>query len=348
MSFSKQLIKWYEIHKRDLPWRTTQEAYHIWLSEVILQQTRVNQGLPYYEKFVEAFPTVTDLAAAPQEKVLKLWQGLGYYSRARNLHFAAQQIVEMGGVFPGSYRKLLDLKGVGDYTAAAIASFAFKEAVPVVDGNVYRVLSRIYGISTPINEAAGVKEFKELAIQLLDKKSPHIYNQAIMELGALQCVPKNPDCAVCPFNNNCIAFNDNRIQELPVKIKKIKIKNLHHHYLVIQTPDGNTILQERPQTGIWAGLYEFPFIESDGALLSIELREQLERQEWWSGLRFRESVYNQEPVIHKLSHRRVHAYFWIIEVDEELEKGISIKEAFKKPLHILMHRFMSSFWNSYL
>jgi len=295
MSFSKQLIKWYELHKRALPWRETQDPYRIWLSEVILQQTRVNQGLPYFKRFVESFPTVQDLAAAHQEDILKLWQGLGYYSRARNLHVAAQQVVEMNGIFPNSYKKLLDLKGVGDYTAAAIASFAFKEAVPVVDGNVYRVLSRIYGVNTPINETAGIKEFKELATKLLDKKTPDIYNQAIMEFGALQCVPKKPDCTICLFQSQCIAFKDDRIEELPVKIKKTKIKNLYHHYIVIQTPDNKTVLQERSQTGIWAGLYEFPFIESDGALSSL-----------------------------------------------------SIPDAFQKPLHILMHRFMNSFWNSYL
>ncbi|WP_438962684.1 A/G-specific adenine glycosylase [Nonlabens sp.] len=348
MNFSKQLIKWYELHKRDLPWRATQDPYRIWLSEVILQQTRVNQGLPYYERFVKTFPTVHDLAGAPQEEVLKLWQGLGYYSRARNLHKAAQQVVELGGIFPDSYKKLLDLKGVGDYTAAAIASFAFKEVVPVVDGNVYRVLSRIYGISTPINETSGIKEFKLLAVKLLDQQEPHTYNQAIMEFGALQCVPKNPDCTACPFQQDCVAFSDHRIEELPVKIKKTKVKNLHHHYIVLQTPLGKTVLQERPQTGIWAGLYEFPFIQSDGALLAVELRELLEQQEWWSGVRFRESVYNQDPIIHKLSHRKVHAYFWIVEVDVELENSISITDAFKKPLHILMDRFMSSFWNSYL
>lgn len=348
MSFSKRLIKWYEIHKRSLPWRDTEQPYHIWLSEIILQQTRVNQGLPYYERFIETFPTVHDLARAPQEEVLKLWQGLGYYSRARNLHKAAQQVVEMGGIFPDSYKKLLDLKGVGDYTAAAIASFAFKEIVPVVDGNVYRVLSRIYGIATPINETAGVKEFKRLATKLMDQEQPHIYNQAVMEFGALQCVPKNPDCTVCPFQQDCVAFKDQRIAELPVKIKKTKAKNLHHHYIVIQTPQDQTVLQERPQTGIWAGLYEFPFVESDGALLSLEFRKLLEEQQWWNGVRFRESVYNQDPIIHKLSHRKVHAYFWIVEVDEELENSISITDAFKKPLHILMHRFMSSFWNSYL
>ncbi|GAL73754.1 A/G-specific adenine glycosylase [Nonlabens ulvanivorans] len=348
MSFHQLLIKWYEIHKRDLPWRATQDPYRIWLSEVILQQTRVNQGLPYYENFVNTYPTVYQLAAAPQENVLKLWQGLGYYSRARNLHMAAQQVVDMGGLFPDSYKELLKLKGVGDYTAAAIASFAYKEVVPVVDGNVYRVLSRIYGISTPINESAGIKEFKKLASQLIDHNQPDVYNQAIMEFGALQCLPRNPDCGTCPFSDDCIALSDNRIDELPVKIKKAKVKKLHHHYIVLQTPQDNTMLQERPQSGIWAGLFEFPFIESDGALLSVEFRDKLQQQEWWSGFRFRESVYNHDPIIHKLSHRKIHAYFWIVEIDQEIENGITIQQAFQKPLHILMHRFMSSFWNSYL
>jgi len=276
MSFSKRLINWYHIHKRDLPWRNTTDPFHIWLSEVILQQTRVQQGLPYYNRFIKAFPGVEDLASAPQEKVLKLWQGLGYYSRARNLHTAAQQVAA-AGAFPDNYKDLLKLKGVGEYTAAAIASFAYHEPVAVVDGNVYRVLARIYGISLPINETAGIKEFKKLANQLLDTQYPAAHNQAIMELGALQCVPKNPDCAVCPFQSDCVAFNDSRIAELPVKLS-----------------------------------------------------------------------YNQEPIIHKLSHRKIHAYFWILEMDLKNEAVTTIQEAYKKPLPILIHRFMSSHWNSYL
>lgn len=356
MDFSNRLVNWYHIHKRDLPWRETIDPYYIWLSEVILQQTRVQQGLPYYQRFVEAFPTVKDLALAPQEDVLKLWQGLGYYSRARNLHKAAQQVVT-SGEFPDNFKDLLELKGVGEYTAAAIASFAFNEAVAVVDGNVYRVLSRIYGIATPINESAGIKEFKKLANQLLDPKNAAAHNQAIMELGALQCVPKNPNCSVCPFQTDCVAFNDSRIDELPVKIKKTKVKNLFHHYIVLDTPDHKTVMQQRPQSGIWAGLFEFPYLESNGPILLDELL-QLDGMRELMELRFRESgittttlpitIYNPEPIIHKLSHRKIHAYFWVLRLDQDVEEAISIQDAFQKPLPILIHRFMSSYWNSYL
>jgi A/G-specific adenine glycosylase len=344
MNFSQRLIQWYQIHQRSLPWRETQDPYRIWLSEIILQQTGVNQGLPYYEKFVNAFPTVTDLAQANQEEVLKLWQGLGYYSRARNLHYAAQQVVEQGGIFPKNYKNLLDLKGVGDYTAAAIASFAYHEAVPVVDGNVYRVLARVYGIATPINTTAGVKEFKSLATQLLDKKNPASHNQAIMEFGALQCVPKNPDCLSCVFNDTCIAYKDQRVDELPVKLSKTKVKNLFFHYLVTQTPSGKTILQQRDTDGIWAGLYEFPFIESNGAMMPFEITNHERFLELYGGLRFRESNYNQDPIIHKLSHRKIHAYFWVVTVDTEMAAAVPIQEAFKKPVPVLIDRFMKNYW----
>lgn len=344
MNFFNKLIYWYNIHKRNLPWRQTRDPYRIWLSEVILQQTLVNQGLPYYLRFVESFPDVASLATAPQEEVLKLWQGLGYYSRARNLQTAAQQILVMEGKFPDSFVELLKLKGVGEYTAAAIASFAFDEPVAVVDGNVYRVLSRIFGISLPINSTGGIKEFKKLANDLIDQQNPATYNQAIMEFGALQCVPKNPDCAVCPFQLDCMAYRENRIEELPVKIKKTKVTSLFYHYLVTITPSGKTILQERPQTGIWAGLYEFPFVTSKGALLPHELTEAPEFKEVFEGVRFRESVYNQEPILHKLTHRKIHAYFWIIQTAIEVDGAVSVEQARAKPLHVLIERFMTEFW----
>jgi len=344
MDFSNKLIYWYHSNKRDLPWRETRDPYFIWLSEIILQQTRVNQGLPYYSRFVERFPSVEKLAAVPQEEVLKLWQGLGYYSRARNLQAAAQQIVDKGTGFPKTFEDLLELKGVGEYTAAAIASFAYNEPVAVVDGNVYRVLSRIYGISLPINSTEGVQEFKKLANQLIDPKKPALHNQAVMEFGALQCVPKNPDCSVCPFQMDCVAFKEGRIAELPVKIKKTKVLSLHHHYLVAITPSGKTIVEERPQTGIWAGLYEFPFVESKGALLPQELTESLDFLKVFEGVRFRESAYNQQPILHKLSHRKVHAYFWIIHTEAEVKGAIDVGEAKSKPLHVLMERFMMEFW----
>jgi A/G-specific adenine glycosylase len=346
MNFSHRLIEWYNTHKRVLPWRATQDPYAIWLSEIILQQTRVNQGLPYYLKFIKAFPTVNHLAHSSQEKVLKLWQGLGYYSRARNLHAAAQQVVEQGSFFPDSYKKLLDLKGVGDYTASAIASFAYNEAVPVVDGNVYRVLSRIYGVSTPINSTPGIKEFKELATQLLNKEDPATHNQAIMEFGALHCVPKNPDCSTCVFNDVCVAREQNRVTELPVKLSKTKVKNLFYHYLVVQTPAGHTLLRQRNNDSIWAGLYEFPYVESQGAMMPFELISDPVFEELFGELRFRESNYNQQPIIHKLSHRKIHAYFWIVTLEEELNDGISILEAFKKPVPVLIDRFMKNYWQA--
>ena len=225
MQFSSQIISWYLEFKRDLPWRNTTNPYNIWLSEIILQQTQVKQGLPYYEKFITHFPTVESLANADEEQVLKLWQGLGYYSRARNLHFAAKQIAESGS-FPTNYKAILELKGVGEYTAAAIASFAYKLPHAVVDGNVFRLLSRVYGVDIAINSTEGKKYFSKLANTLLDTKRPDTHNQAIMEFGAMMCKPKNPNCEQCPLSNECIAFNSNSIEAFPVKIKKNESKVL--------------------------------------------------------------------------------------------------------------------------
>jgi A/G-specific adenine glycosylase len=235
MNFSNKLVSWYQVNKRDLPWRNTANAYYIWLSEIILQQTRVAQGMPYYLSFVKAYPKIEDLANAPEDEVLKMWQGLGYYSRARNLHFTAKDIAaNYGGKFPNDYQKILKLKGVGTYTAAAITSFAFDLPYAVVDGNVVRALSRIFGINTPFDTTIGKKQFKELTQELLIKENPSVYNQAIMEFGAMQCKPKSPDCSVCPMRDFCEAYNNNTIAELPVKSKKIKVKNRFLHFLMIE------------------------------------------------------------------------------------------------------------------
>jgi A/G-specific adenine glycosylase len=263
-SFSNYLIFWYLQNKRDLPWRNETHPYPIWLSEIMLQQTRVAQGLPYYLKFIEAFPTVFDLARASEEQVLKLWQGLGYYSRARNLHATAREIAfEHNGNFPDSYDGLLKLKGVGDYTASAIASICYNEPTAVVDGNVYRVLSRVFGIDTAVNSSTGVKEFKLLAQELIDVEQPGTYNQAIMEFGARYCVPQNPDCANCIFSDRCEAFRKRQVDMLPVKIRKQKIKERHFNYLVLLSEEEQaTILRRRNKKGIWQSLYEFPLIET--------------------------------------------------------------------------------------
>jgi A/G-specific adenine glycosylase len=259
--FSKILLKWNrEKNSRQMPWKGEKDPYKIWLSEIILQQTRVEQGLDYYTRFVKTFPDVHRLAKAPEEKVFKLWEGLGYYSRCRNLIASARIISqERKGVFPGTYEEIKELKGVGPYTAAAISSFAFNEPHAVVDGNVFRVLARVYGIFTPIDSTAGKKEFTALANQLLDKKQAGLYNQAIMDFGAVICKPA-PLCDQCPFNKTCFAFLKNEIKELPVKEKKTSIKKRWFYYLVLQHNDETAIIQ-RTAKDIWQQLYEFPLME---------------------------------------------------------------------------------------
>ena len=256
MNFAATLLQWFKNNGRSLPWRETKDAYAIWLSEVILQQTRIVQGMSYWERFMAQWPTVNDLAAATENEVLKAWQGLGYYSRARNLHTAAQQVMELGG-FPQTFKELKTLKGVGDYTAAAIASIAFGEPVAVVDGNVYRVLSRYYGIDTPIDSTEGKKGFQALAQSLLPINEPADYNEAIMDFGATQCTPNSPHCSACPLCETCVAFREQRINELPVKSKKVKQRERHFTYLCIEY-EGKIAIHQRGAGDIWQGLWEFP------------------------------------------------------------------------------------------
>lgn len=261
--FSDNLLEWYNKMGRDLPWRRTKNPYKIWLSEVILQQTRVAQGLPYYKKFIEKYPNVHELAHASEQEVLRLWQGLGYYSRARNLHTCAKHIVEhYEGAFPGTYQELLRLKGVGTYTAAAIASFSFNEVVPVVDGNVMRVLSRIFGMYDDISSSPTKKVFFRKAQYLIDPNHPAEFNQAIMDFGAMQCTPKKPDCLFCPFREHCYAFLHQMQNELPVKSKKTNQRKRFLQYFVIEY-DNQLLMKKRDNKGIWAGLYEFYLLESD-------------------------------------------------------------------------------------
>jgi A/G-specific adenine glycosylase len=262
MDFSAELVKWYDENKRDLPWRHTTNAYIIWLSEVILQQTRVEQGLPYFNRFVEAYPTLSDFAAADETEVLRLWQGLGYYSRGRNMLKTARIVQqEYGGKFPTKYDELLKLTGIGEYTAAAIASFAANEARAVVDGNVNRVIARYFGISEPINSTTGKKIFQTTANDLLNKKNPALHNQAMMEFGAMLCKPKNPACGICPVRTGCYAFTHNATTALPVKINKVKIKQRYFNYFLIT--DGDTILMnKRTENDIWANMYDLPMIET--------------------------------------------------------------------------------------
>ncbi|CAM4075778.1 A/G-specific adenine glycosylase [Flavobacterium antarcticum] len=341
MIFSKQLIKWYLQHKRNLPWRETQNPYLIWLSEIMLQQTRVAQGLPFYEAFVSAFPTVFDLANASEEQVLKLWQGLGYYSRARNLHYTAKFVAnDLKGKFPNNYKQLLELKGVGDYTAAAIASFSFDEVVPVVDGNVFRVLSRVFQVETDISNASAKKEFQELALELMPKNNPAVFNQAIMEFGALQCVPKNPNCEICIFNDSCLALRNNKITALPVKTKKTKVTNRYLNYLIFEDEVKNTLIQKRSAKGIWHNLYEFPLIETANDV-GLEEIIQLSSEEF-SDKYAVISIENLSsvPVKHKLSHQNLSIQFWKISIKDLLDSGLPFSEVKKRPFPIVIYNFI--------
>ena len=343
MTLTKTLTHWYSINKRSMPWRMTKDPYKIWLSEVILQQTQIKQGLPYYEAFVTTFPTVFHLAKASEEQVLKLWQGLGYYSRARNLHASAKHIAnDLNGNFPDTYEGLLKLKGVGDYTASAIGSICFDLPTAVVDGNVYRVLSRYYGVQTPINSTQGIKEFKGIAQKLIDKKNPGDYNQAIMEFGAIQCKPSNPDCSVCPLQSGCKAFKKQMINMLPVKLKKNKIKKKYFNFIVIVSEDGKTQLQKRRDKGIWQNLYQFPLIESDKPLSIEVLKKHKDFKELTDN--FSEvKLYNKEEIIHKLSHQHLYTKFWIINTKKLKGNAISVSGIKKYPVPILISNFIEAF-----
>ena len=341
MNFSNVLIYWYLQNKRDLPWRNTTNPYHIWMSEIILQQTRVDQGLTYYLKFVESFPTVFDLANAQEKEVLKLWQGLGYYSRARNLHTSAKYIIsEFEGNFPSTYSEIIKLKGVGDYTASAIASICFNEVTAVVDGNVYRVLSRYFGISTPINSTKGIKAFKVLAQELINPKKPATHNQAIMEFGARMCKPQNPDCTICPLNESCVALEKNTVKLLPVKEKKIKVRKRYFNYLVVMTDDGKTVVNKRITKGIWQNMYEFPLIESDSLIEINELVEHPKFQQLVNKSEVKVSLYNAVPKVHKLSHQHLHTRFWIVKTELPKTKKISWNSIEEYPVPILIHNFI--------
>lgn len=346
MDFSNSLISWYLQNKRDLPWRNTIDPYRIWLSEIMLQQTRVAQGMPYFFAFTEAFPTVFDLAKASEQEVLKLWQGLGYYSRARNLHKTAQYVAfELDGKFPDSYKGLLSLKGVGDYTAAAIASFSYNEAVPVVDGNVFRVLSRVFDIEADISQPASKKIFQELALELMPKDNPAIFNQAIMEFGALQCVPKNPDCTICVMNDGCLALKSNKVSQLPVKLKKTKVTNRFFNYLVFEDDEGKSIIQQRTDKGIWHNLYEFPLIETAAETDMEVLSREILNSKFVIKPIQSISEMNSKAQMHKLSHQNLNIKFWKIRVDGLIDNGIARLDLKTFPFPIVIFNFIEKFLN---
>lgn len=314
--FSSRITNWYSENKRELPWRNTKNPFKIWLSEIILQQTRVIQGMDYYHKFTERFSTPKELAEAPLDEVLKLWQGLGYYSRARNLHNAAIYIKEeKDGAFPDTYNEIVKLKGVGEYTAAAISSFAFNEPHAVVDGNVYRVLSRIFGIETGIDTTKGKKEFKTLADTLINKKDPGTHNQAIMEFGALHCTPKSPDCSSCIFNDKCYALKNGLVDTLPIKEKNLKQKHRFFYYIILKHKD-IVYIQQRVEKDIWLNLYQFPLIETNEKVEFEKVIPQLQTEIQTKDF----SITNvSKDYKHILSHQVIHAQFIEIQLEKKIE-----------------------------
>ena len=311
------LINWYEENHRDLPWRNNPSPYEVWISEVILQQTRVNQGMDYYLHFTKKWPTVNDLAQASEEEVLKMWQGLGYYSRARNLHHCAKQVVEQyKGEFPSDFEKLKQLKGIGNYTSAAIASIAYNLPHAVVDGNVYRVLSRLFDINTPININEGQKLFAQLADELLNRNQPGLHNQALMEFGALQCTPKNPNCLLCPLQAQCLAFVHQTVMLRPVKLAKTKISTRYFNYLILRINDG-LYLHKRSDNDIWKNLYDFPCIESQKPMTVEEVIASETFLQLIENNPF--TIIKSSPIFtHKLTHRTILAHFIEIKLEKEL------------------------------
>lgn len=343
LRLSSILTGWYNINKRDLPWRNTRDPYKIWLSEVILQQTRVDQGYSYFNRFVEKYPTIGLLAKAKVDEVLKLWQGLGYYSRARNLYSAAKTVAEKyGDVFPSEYKDILSLKGVGEYTAAAIVSFAYDMPYAVVDGNVYRVLSRIFAVEEPIDSNKGKKLFKELAEAVLDKSNPGLHNQAIMEFGALQCVPSSPNCAACPASNMCLAYAHGKVSQFPVKVGKVKNRNRYFNYFDIR--DGDFMyLHKRIAKDIWRGLYELLLIETDRELSIEDLQNE---KNFKSLIPNGAEIRCISTMKHVLSHQTIYATFYMVEVanislGEEYLK-IKTEDSGDYPVSRLVHKYLET------
>jgi A/G-specific adenine glycosylase len=348
MKFSEEIIDWYQKYKRDLPWRNTSDPYIIWLSEIIMQQTRVEQGMPYFNRFAEKYPTVEHFASATEEEILKLWQGLGYYSRGRNMHQTSQAVMEEhAGYFPRDYDSLIRLKGIGEYTAAAISSFSSNEARAVVDGNVFRLLSRYFGIDTAINTSKGKKLFTDLANELLDQDQAGIFNQAIMEFGSLQCKPKNPDCLACPLQIGCEARLKNRIDELPVKIKSQKIRERYFQYIVAKKDD-QILVNKRGSGDIWENMVDLPLFETDSP---IDVRELIQSESFIKAfgnpVRIRST---SNPVKHILSHQKLHTKF--IEIEDFTENFVKEKSWFyvnreeleKLPQPKLIFQFLENFF----
>ena len=347
MELQRTILDWYLDNKRDLPWRNTNDPYKIWISEIILQQTQVSYGINYYNTFIKQFPTIHDLAKADQQTILNIWQGLGYYNRAINLHYTAKYVSrELEGKFPRKFDELIKLKGIGDYTASAISSICFNEKESVVDGNVYRVLSRYFGIKNPINLSTTFKVFKKKANELIQNvKSSGDYNQALMEFGALQCRPK-PECSKCVLSNQCYAFRHNFVHDLPVKLKKKKHKTRYFNFIVPVNKENKTKILQRDSSDIWNKLYQFPLIESKKNV--VKFSNSLLTDQLYQCLKLNQKSIekiNRTNIMHKLSHQTLYLSFWKLDVNSPIINGIKINDIAKYPFPVPIKNFINDFIN---
>lgn len=344
MPLEIELLKWYNFNKRDLPWRKNNDPYRVWVSEIILQQTRIAQGKKYFNNFIDKFPTIYDLANSDEDSVLKSWQGLGYYNRAINLHQTSKFIVnDLGAKFPTTYDELINLKGIGDYTASAISSICFNRYNPVVDGNVLRFLSRFYGVNIPVDSTKGKKKIKELANKLIQKtKAPGDFNQALMEFGALSCTPF-PDCQSCIFNLKCFAFNKNKVDLIPIKSKKKKIRNRYFNYLVFKDNFGKTLINQRIEKDIWYKLYQFPLIEQDVLVEDIssspDFLDFLNNNE----LKTSNSKHKIIRCKHLLSHQNLFIAFYLIKTNTVINDGHDISNLNEFIFPVPISNFISKY-----
>ena len=340
MNLNKLILKWYDQNKRDLPWRKTKNPYNIWVSEIILQQTRMEQGIYYYNRFISKFPNLESLATSEEKDVLLLWQGLGYYSRARNLHHTAKYIYyDLDSKFPKSYDELINLKGIGDYTASAISSICFEKKHPVLDGNVFRIISRIFGIKDPIDLNNSRKVFKKKAVELLPNSRYGDYNQGLMDFGSMVCKPKNPSCSNCLISKKCVAYKNQLVDSLPIKAKKNKIKTLYFEYLVVN--NNNKILIERVEDGIWKNLYQFPVNISSSKKNKTEIRNFFIDKFNLETLDFK--LISSQYIEHKLTHIIIKSNFWFTNEKIDIDEGVFTSILEDYPMSKLMHKFIEKY-----
>ena len=345
MNFTSQIDNWYSKNKRDLPWRKNKDPYSVWLSEIILQQTKIQQGLPYYTKFIDKYPDVFSLANALEHDILKLWEGLGYYSRARNLHKTAKIVaLDFGGIFPTTFLQLLKLPGIGKYTASAISSICYEERQAVLDGNVFRLLSRYFDIDIPINSSLGIKSFERLSYKLLPEINIGDYNQGLMDFGSIVCKPKLAKCDICILQDGCSAHAKNKIHLRPVKNKKNKVLTKHFNFLIFMYGDNKTKIEQRDDKGIWPNLYQFPLIETDEELDINKLNQSPIILKMLPKSNYEVELVNPKPEIHNLSHRKLFIHYWKIKSDDLTPNLTAIKNLQNYPFPIVLTRFIKSYF----